>query len=129
MKKNKLASFLLTAVILLCANGLYFDRLIKVTFFTDVPQWNAVRVSYTADGKTQNVRNVIKGGGRGTLRIYAENLAAVKFDLPDGKKMTSLKIEGRQKISPAIPSDYDVRDLAVQGRVHFDLKFFLLFLL
>lgn len=127
MKKNKLASFLLTAVILLCANGLYFDRLIKVTFFTDVPQWNAVRVSYTADGKTQNVRNVIKGGGRGTLRIYAENLAAVKFDLPDGKKMTSLKIEGRQKISPAIPSDYDVRDLAVQGRVHFDLKFFLLF--
>ena len=126
MKKNKLAAFLLTAVILLCANGLYFDKLIKVTFFTDVPQWVAVKVSYTADGKTQTVRNVVKGGGRGTLRIYAENLTAVKFDLPDGKKMTSLKIDGRKKISPAVQPNYNFDGLTVQGRTHFDLKLFLL---
>lgn len=34
---KKLMSFILTAIILLCANNLYFERLIKVTFFTDVP--------------------------------------------------------------------------------------------
>ncbi len=68
MKRSKLAAFLLTVAILLCAKNLYWERLIKITFFTDLAELKAVKVLYVADGKAQSVRTVIKGGGRGLRR-------------------------------------------------------------
>ncbi|HBO59061.1 MAG TPA: hypothetical protein DD624_04040 [Alphaproteobacteria bacterium] len=40
--------------------------------------------------------------------------------------MTSVKIEGRQKVALAVSAGYDFQNLEIQGRPHFDLKFFLL---
>ena len=124
---KKLLTFALSAVVLLCANGLYFDRLIKVTFFTDLAEWEISKAQYTADGETQTTKIMMKGGGRGMIRIYADTLSSLKFELPAGKKLTSLKLEGRKKISPVIKDGYAFQGLDVQGKKHFNLKFFLLF--
>ena len=124
---KKLLTFALSAVVLLCANGLYFDRLIKVTFFTDLAEWEISKAQYTADGETQTTKIMMKGGGRGMIRIYADTLSSLKFELPAGKKLTFLKLEGRKKISPVIKDGYAFQGLDVQGKKHFNLKFFLLF--
>lgn len=126
---KKLLSFVLSAVVLLCSNGLYFDRLVKVTFFTDLAEWELAKAQYVADGKTQTTQIMMKGGGRGMIRIYADNLSSLSFELPAGKKLTSVKLEGRKKISPAVEAGYVFRNLDIQGKKHFNLKFFVLFAL
>ena len=97
---KKLLTFALSAVVLLCANGLYFDRLIKVTFFTDLAEWEISKAQYTADGETQTTKIMMKGGGRGMIRIYADTLSSLKFELPAGKKIDILEIGRTEKKFP-----------------------------
>ena len=70
MKKNRLASFLLTAVILLCAKNFYLTPVVKISMRSTAAQWEFIHVYYktNATAQEQHVKDIVKAGGRNNFK-------------------------------------------------------------
>ncbi len=127
MKKNKLASFLLTAVILLCAKNFYLTPVVKISMRSTAAQWEFIHVYYktNATAQEQHVKDIVKAGGRNNFKIYAKNVQCLRIDMPSSSVIRSVKFDGQTKVFlDRIPEHNDFSPFPVQPKLHFDFKLF-----
>lgn len=130
MNKTKLRAFLLTIAALLFAKPLYVDEVLKFTVLTTgEPLKDLVRAEYrlSENSETQHIRAYVKNAGRASFRIYAKDVAYVKIMPPAGKRLTAVKVIGKTKAALDIPEKYIFSPFPIQGKKHFDFKFFVIF--